>query len=102
MTEEAKLYQPSNSTDGFWFMSQLCDRCVKMPHDHDAKNQCMIFLRTQAYNTKDPEYPREWRYVDGKPVCTAFKDREEFNAVRRAKRKGVIATDKNTIDMFGG
>jgi hypothetical protein len=53
----------------------------------EAKNQCRIFLHTQIYDVDDKEYPREWRYVDGSPTCTAFKDREEFNAERRMKRK---------------
>lgn len=85
--DEIRLFQPSNGTHGDCFIAGHCERCAKYPHSSDAKNQCMILLRTFAYSITDPEYPREWRYVDGEPTCTAFKDRDEFNAERRAKRK---------------
>lgn len=98
---EIELFQPSNSDHGFWFMRQFCDQCAKFPHSSDAKKQCNIFLRTMAYSTSDPEYPKEWRYTEDGPVCTAFTSREEFNAKRRAARKRFIATDKDTIDLFG-
>ena len=86
-------------------MSYYCYQCSKFPESPDAKKQCNIFLRTQMHDTDEPEYPREWRYVDGKPTCTAFKSREEYNAERRAKRKpakNIIATDTATQDLFWG
>lgn len=104
MSEEIRLFQPSNGTHGDIFMSEYCYRCVKFPHSPDAKNQCRIVLDTMAYDIDDPEYPKEWRYVNGKPTCTAFKDREEFNAERRLKRKvsRIIEKDTDTLDLFGG
>jgi hypothetical protein len=100
---DIELFQPSNGTHGDIFMSEFCYRCAKFPHDSDAKNQCQIVLATMAYDIDDPEYPNQWRYVDDKPTCTAFKSREEFNAERRQKRKhkSIIATDTDTLDMFG-
>lgn len=87
MSEEIRLFQPSNGTHGECFMAAYCYKCAKWPHSSDAKKQCGIALRTMAFSITDSEYPREWRYVDGEATCTAFKDREEFNAERRAKRK---------------
>lgn len=104
MSEEVRKFQPSNGTHGDIFMSEFCYRCVKFPHDHDAKNQCRIVLDTMAFRIEDPEYPKQWCYVDGKPTCTAFKSREAFNAERRKKRKSkskIITTDTETLDLFG-
>ena len=33
----------------------------------------------------EPEYPNRWRYVDGKPTCTAFKNRESTTQACRKK-----------------
>lgn len=94
-------YRPSNGTEGEYFHEGFCYRCAKFPHSSDAKNQCMIFLSAHAYGLGEPEYHKQWRYVDGKPTCTSFKDREEFNASRRSKRRhGVIARDTDTLDLF--
>lgn len=94
-----ELYQPSNGSEGEWFHSRWCYKCAKFPHSMTAQKQCMIVCRTQIYKTEDKEYPREWRYVNDVPTCTAFKDRDEFNAERRAKRKPkLIATSCD--DMF--
>lgn len=100
---EIELYQPCNGSEGEWFHNKFCYKCAKFPHDSDAKNQCQIVLATMAYDIDEPEYPKEWRYVNDKPICTAFKDRDEFNAERRAKRKStlkIIAKDTDTIDIF--
>lgn len=98
MAEKIKLYQPSNATDGDIFMSRFCYRCSKMPHDRDAKNQCFIVLSTMAWSVDDPEYPKQWRYIDDKPVCTAFVDREEANTKRRERLKP--NSDKQTLNLF--
>ena len=87
MVETIELYQPLSVTEGDIFMSAYCYRCVKYPHDSDAKSQCMIVMRSMAWSTDDKEYPRQWRYINGEPTCTAFKSREEFNAERRERRK---------------
>ena len=104
MSEEIRLFQPSNGTHGDIFMGEYCYKCSKFPHDSDAKNQCVIVLKTMAFDIEDPEYPNQWRYVDGEPTCTAFKSREEFNAARRLKRKSssIIAKDTDTLDLFAG
>jgi hypothetical protein len=89
-----ELFRPSNATHGEFFHEEFCYRCAKFPRSSDAKNQCVIFLSAQAYSIDEPEYPRQWRYVDGAPTCTAFKDREEFNRERREKRSDIISTDR--------
>lgn len=95
MVEEAiKLYEPSNSTEGFAFESMFCCRCRKHPHNPDAKNQCGVYLRALGFRSTDPLYPKEWRYSDGKPVCTAFESREEYNRKRRSRK------DNMTINLF--
>lgn len=85
--DELELFQPSNHTQGESFMADHCYKCSKWPHSQEAKNQCKIALRTMAFDIDDPRYPREWRYVDGTPTCTAFVDRAALNARRRATRK---------------
>lgn len=94
-------FQPCNGTHGDCFRSAWCDQCVKHPHDMDAKGQCFILLSTMAWNIDDPEYPEEWQYKDGEPVCTAFKSRDEYNARRRQSRPQTrTRADSNTDDMF--
>lgn len=90
-------YQPSNGTEGDIFMGQFCYRCVKFPHSPDAKNQCMIVLRTMAHNVTDPEYPIQWQHGPDGPTCTAFRDRDEANAERRARRN---VKPSRTDDLF--
>lgn len=91
--EPIKLYQPSNATEGDFFMSAFCFRCSKWRNGH-----CGIQLRTMAFGIKDKEYPRQWRYVDDDPTCTAFKHIDEHNAERRKKLRP--SSDKATIDFF--
>ena len=84
---DIKLYQPSNGSEGDWFMGQFCFRCSKMPHATEAKNQCWILGKTFMYKVTDKKYPKQWIYRDGRPVCTSFKDRDIHNAERRKTRK---------------
>jgi hypothetical protein len=92
--DKIELFSPSNSDHGEWFHEQFCYKCAKNPRSIDAKNQCMIWLSAMAFRIEEKEYPKQWRYVDGKPTCTAFKDREEFNRERRLNRHDIICTDR--------
>jgi hypothetical protein len=94
--ETIELYQPANGTEGMRFRDVFCDNCIKCP-SVDADNQCGIMMRTMLYGINDKEYPNQWRYVDGRPTCTAFKDRDEHNAERRAKRKVEAVA---SLDLF--
>lgn len=100
MGEKIELYRPSNGTDGEMFMSSFCYQCSKWRDDPDAKTQCSIAASTMFWDIDDPKYPKQWRYVDGQPTCTAFDSREERNAKRRGEHKK--ARCKNAVDMFDG
>lgn len=93
-----RKYRPSNGTEGMSFVEAWCDHCIKHSISPEAKKQCPILRDTFIYDSDDPEYPEAWQYQNGRPVCTAFKSREEANAKRRNRR--VIASDKATPDLF--
>lgn len=72
MTEH---YRPSCGTEGLDFQEAFCERCTK--NRREAKDGgCRILLATFIHDVEDADYPPEWRYTDdGKPTCTAFKDK---------------------------
>lgn len=67
-----KKYRPSNGTEGMIFADKHCMQCIHCDPDPSGAKQCNILLRTLIHDIKDPEYPKEWCYVDGKPTCTAW------------------------------
>lgn len=77
MPADGTLYAPSNSSEGIWFMSNHCDRCVHQNPDPDPKHtkakNCNICMRSMAYHMGEPDYPNEWCYMNNKPTCTAWK-----------------------------
>ena len=95
-----KKYQPSNGTEGEIFMDQFCCKCIKFPESPDAINQCQILAKTFYLRVTDKDYPHQWQYKDDTPVCTAFKDRVEFNKERSLKRKPKIKQIQED-DLFG-
>lgn len=63
-----ELFRPANGTMGESFMADHCYRCSKW-----GELGCEIQARTMAFDTDDPEYPREWICTeDGGATCTAF------------------------------
>lgn len=69
-------YQPSNGTEGMFFIEKYCFNCIheKFSHtqDHNDK-KCDILSNTMIYDVKDPKYPEEWCYDENDtPCCTAF------------------------------
>ena len=64
-----KLYRPANGTEGSFFEASFCDRCKS-----DVNQDCEIHLNAMLYEKEDEEYPKEWRYQNGKPTCTAFEE----------------------------
>jgi len=70
MPKDGTPYQPSSGTEGMWFMDIFCDRC----HYEVGARQCPIIIKTMLHDPGDHEYPKEWVYQDGKPVCTKFKE----------------------------
>lgn len=71
-TETIELYEPSNSSDGSWFQSQFCHQC-----HNEADGFCSVLTKTFLYDITHPNYPNQWRYVNGKPTCTAFIQAQE-------------------------
>lgn len=61
-------YRPVTGTEGMDFMEKFCIRC-----DKDINSNCEILAATLAYDIESPDYPQEWCYQDGVPVCSAFK-----------------------------
>jgi hypothetical protein len=74
--EVVDLYRPSSGSEGARFMAVWCDRCVRdaaFRANPDAADGCPIAADTMAYEVGEPGYPREWRYLDDEPICTAFE-----------------------------
>jgi len=62
---DGKPYLPSNGTEGEIFTGHWCNRC-----EHDIDENCEILVRSLCH-----EQPDEWQYQNGKPVCTAWRQR---------------------------
>ena len=73
----SERYQPSNGTEGEYFMARFCDHCERdraFRETGGAEPGCIIAALTLIYDVDDPEYPREWVYdKNGEPTCTAFQ-----------------------------
>lgn len=71
-----KLYRPSNGTEGECFICRFCENCIhgKYEHTHkDEDNPCDILSASLAFDTSDPNYPKQWIYDDdNKPICTEW------------------------------
>lgn len=91
-SDRIKLYQPCNGSEGDWFRAQFCDRCQR--EKPETEDYCDILNRSFAYDVEAPEYPNQWRFVDDKPVCTAFWPHGMEDDPAH------IVTDDRTIDMF--
>lgn len=75
MSQPGQKYQPSNGTEGMYFMEKFCDHCVHQHPDPNNPKQCRIIGMTMCYNPGDKEYPEEWTYDNnGEPTCTKYID----------------------------
>ena len=65
-TASARVYRPSNGTEGDFFIAAQCGNCTK-------QEGCRIVLLTMRYHEDDIRYPKEWvSDADGNnPRCTA-------------------------------
>ena len=101
---DGTLYQPSNGTEGEIFWSFFCHRCIRHPISHDAKSQCQILGKTFQYSTTDPEYPTQWHYKNGQPLCSSFREREaEYQRRKQQRRERGVKTrarKHENLDLF--
>ncbi len=88
----SKPYRPSNGTEGMGFIEVWCDRCIREPLDPDSENKC-VHLTKSFFE----DYNGVWFVIDGKPTCTAFKSREEYNR----NRKRYAKKDPRQKELFG-
>ena len=73
----SEKYRPANGADSMAFMERFCWRCKhdqKYQITQAAEDGCRILADTMAFDIDDPEYPDEWIYQDGNPVCTKFEE----------------------------
>lgn len=74
-----KLYKPSNSTEGEWFMDKFCYHCVHEEYSrtgNEDDKMCSILTYTMLFEIDSPTYPKEWIYdKNNNPICTKFKKR---------------------------
>lgn len=69
----SRKYQPSNGTEGEWFIDKHCMQCIHCDPDPDGEKQCEILCATFVYNVSEPEYPKEWTYDENEnPTCTEW------------------------------
>lgn len=79
-------FRPSSGTVGAAFIADWCGTCEK-----GKREPCDIAVRTMWYRVDDRDYPVEWRYKDGAPICTAHVElRQQIPEPRCA----------HTIDML--
>jgi hypothetical protein len=80
LTAKVEKYRPSNDTEGDIFMDVWCRHCARDKamregldvDECDDDQLCKIIALTMEYKTDDPEYPIEWQYKNGHPICMAF------------------------------
>ena len=72
--QDGESYQPSNGSEGSWFEGEFCDQCIHQTPMSDSikRKDCLIILMAMSYRPGQPEYPKEWVYMDNKPTCTKF------------------------------
>jgi hypothetical protein len=73
MPTDGEPYYPSNGTEGYSFVEEFCMNCIHCNPDPGGKKQCGILLATLTLTPKDKDYPKEWVYHNGQPVCDKYK-----------------------------
>jgi hypothetical protein len=74
-----KLYRPSNGTEGDWFWSRTCAKCVK-------RHSCTIYVNALA-----GKQPRQWVYGDdGDPTCTSLQENRKDTNYRCRKTQDLF------------
>ena len=65
-----KYFMPSNGSQGEVFMDDWCYRCKHDAFDRGGDSCDILSLALIS------EQPEEWKYIDGRPACTAFEEWE--------------------------
>ncbi|MBL4598563.1 MAG: hypothetical protein JKX93_06290 [Rhizobiaceae bacterium] len=89
---DAKPYRPSNGTEGDSFIASWCSQCTRF-NVSEPNEGCEIELRALNHSIGEQEYPVEWCYFDGIPVCTAYRHTAD-------DLKTYIPRCAGTADMF--
>ena len=84
-----KKYEPSNGTEGAWFMEVFCHQCEhdrKFREKENPDDACNILNRSLAFGCGDKEYPEEWICSDNyeEPICTAFVEEKSEEAEKES------------------
>lgn len=88
MIDQTRKYRPSNGSEGEWFMSKFCERCVK---DSEAR-PCRIIGLTMSLDISHKDYPRAWvEDAETGPRCTEFSDHKAPapNVIRDKRQIGL-------------
>jgi hypothetical protein len=83
-------YEPSTGTEGMAWAEGWCDKCVRRALSPNAKTQCVHELKALSGVKND-----KWFYVDGRPVCLAFRARSD-----RKKYKKKIKNYPNQLSLW--
>lgn len=83
MIKDGEPYMPANRTDGDDFERAWCAHCLgcgqgdewEDEFGNDIEVKCSIL--DEAFYC---EQPTEWKYRDGRPICTAFREDPENRA----------------------
>lgn len=65
-------YYPSNGSEGMWFEDRYCSNCIHDNPDPNSPKKCEVILGALLHYPPEPDYPMEWRVVNGEPTCTKF------------------------------
>ncbi len=82
--KSVKPYLPSNSMNGVAFEQHWCQKCIREPVDfcNPELDHCPHLMKALI-----SEHNGRWFWGNGKPVCTAFRDREEVYRRRRQRKR---------------
>lgn len=66
-------YQPSNGTEGAWFIEEYCMNCINCDPDPNGPKQCKILCASMCFSPGEKGYPEQWIYDENdEPSCTAW------------------------------
>lgn len=88
--ENVNSYFPSNGTEGDWFIHTWCAGCRR---DTSLRKMHGKVFCSILSNSLAGKRPKQWKYIDGKPVCTSFK-------TYKGAKPGRSRSPKNQLTLF--